>query len=170
MKLKLNPVNIVSAVIVTVIAAVVVVLTMTLGRQETLTGYNIEFALRDEGSTFEIASLTKAQTEKVDAQIENHSISNSGVFVFQDSKGTQYVSQIKLFEHSSWESQSFEGPISWGKYTIVEVSYVDVTLSSANPLKVIIDYSTHDRFLGVWVWLFWVVVFWLGGISLSIFE
>lgn len=156
-------------VVVTLVAVVVAVLLMTVDRHETLTGYSVEFALRDEGSTFEIASLTKSQAEKVDAKVENHFISETGVFVLQDSKGMQYVSIPKIYD-SGWEPQYFEGPISWGKYTIVEVSRVDVTLSSTNPLKVTVNYSTLDRFSEVAFWLICVVIIWLCGMSISIFE
>lgn len=165
--MKLERKNIVGAVIVTVVTIVCAVGLMKAGRHITLTGYDVDFYLRDKGSSFEVASLTKTQTEKVDAKIENTFVSETGVFVFQDAKGTQYVSIPKIHQ-SGWISQYFEGPISWGKYSIIEISYVNVSLSSANPLKVTVNYSARDRYLQIWVWLFGVVVFWLCGMFLAI--
>lgn len=156
-------------VIVTVFAAIIATLLMTVDRHQTLTGYNVEFTLRDEGSTFEIASLTKSQADNVYAEVENHFLGEDGVFVLQDSKGVQYVSTPKIYENG-WDPQYFEGPISWGKYTIIEVSYVDVSLSSSNPLKVTVNYSALDRFSEVAFWLFCVAIIWLYGMLISIFE
>ncbi len=156
-------------VVVTLIAAVIAVSLMTVDRQKTLTGYDVEFSLRDEGSTFEIASLTKDQAEKVDAKIENYFIDNKEVFVLQDSKGIQYVSRSKLHNNGSI-SQSFEGSLSWGKYIIIEVSRVDIKLTSTNPLKVTVNYSTRDRLNEVWFWLICVALLWLYGMWISIFE
>jgi hypothetical protein len=81
------------------------------GSHITLTGYDVDFSLRDKGSTFEVASLTKAHDEMVDAKIKNNYMTETGVFVLQDSQGVQYVSLPEISD-SGWEVQSFEGPIS----------------------------------------------------------